>query len=185
MFRTLSLAKKLTLGFGLVLVLLVGVGMIALSALETAKDGFVEYREMARDANLSGRVQANMLMTRMNVKDFILTGKQQDLDGFQSYLKKTEDFVTTALRDIKSPRRIEIMRHIDESLKDYARDFAQVVGLKTERQRLVSEILNVQGADIENTLSQILISAKEDGDMIAAYGASMAMRNLLLARFML
>jgi len=182
MFRTLSLAKKLTLGFGLVLVLLVGVGMIALSALETAKDGFVEYREMARDANLSGRVQANMLMTRMNVKDFILTGKQQDLDGFQSYLKKTEDFVTTALRDIKSPRRIEIMRHIDESLKDYARDFAQVVGLKTERQRLVSEILNVQGADIENTLSQILISAKEDGDMIAAYGASMAMRNLLLAR---
>ncbi len=47
MFRTLSLAKKLTLGgFGLVLVLLVGVGMIALSALETAKDGFVEYREM-------------------------------------------------------------------------------------------------------------------------------------------
>lgn len=182
MFRTLSLAKKLTLGFGLVLVLLVGVGMIAFSALETAKNGFVEYREMARDANLSGRIQANMLMTRMNVSGFIQTGKQQDLEEFKSYLKKTEDFVSTALRDIKNPKSAEIMSHIDVSLKDYAGDFVRVVGLKAERQKLVSEILNVQGADIENTLSQILISAKEDGDMAAAYGASMAMRNLLLAR---
>jgi methyl-accepting chemotaxis protein len=34
---------------------------------------------MARDANLSGRLQANMLMFRMNVKDFIITRSYKDL----------------------------------------------------------------------------------------------------------
>jgi methyl-accepting chemotaxis protein len=182
MFRTFSLARKLTLGFGLVLVLLVGVGLIAISALETAKDGFVEYREMARDANLSGRVQANMLMTRMNVKDFILTGSQNDLNEFRSYFKKTEDFVAEALREINDPNRAEIIKNIDASLKDYDRAFELVVRFNAERRELVSEILNVQGAEIENKLSQILTSAKEDGDMTAAYGASIATRSLLLAR---
>lgn len=182
MFRNFSLAKKLTLGFGLILALLVVVGLIAFTALETAKNGFVEYREMARDANLSGRVQANMLMVRMNAKDFIVTGSQKDMNEFQSYFKKTEDFVAEAQREINDPKRAEIIDNIDASLKDYDRAFEQVVELKSERNKLVSEILNVQGANIENKLSQILTSAKEDGDMTAAYGASLATRSLLLAR---
>jgi methyl-accepting chemotaxis protein len=37
---------------------------------------------MARDANLSGRLQANMLMVRMNVKEFIITGSYKDLQEY-------------------------------------------------------------------------------------------------------
>ena len=74
MLNNMTLAKKLILGFALILVLLIVVGGVGYNALETAGKGFSSYRSLAKQTNLSGRVQANMLMVRMNVKDFIITG---------------------------------------------------------------------------------------------------------------
>jgi methyl-accepting chemotaxis protein len=41
---------------------------------------FGEYRGLARSTNAVGRVQANMLMTRMNVKDFIIRGTEEEAE---------------------------------------------------------------------------------------------------------
>ncbi len=137
---------------------------------------------MARDANLTGRVQANMLMVRMNVKDYIMTGSDRTLDQFKSYFDKTEGFVSDAQKDIHAPKRAAVIDDIDTALEVYNRSFEKVVMLKKERNRLVNDILNIRGEEIENRLNTMLASAREDGDMTAAYGASVAMRNLLLAR---
>ncbi len=130
MFKNLSLAKKLIFGFGSVLILLVVVGFIAFSALERANSGFTGYREMARDANLTGRVQANMLMVRMNVKDYIMTGSDRTLDQFKSYFDKTEGFVSDAQKDIHAPKRAAVIDDIDTALEVYNRSFEKVVMLK-------------------------------------------------------
>ena len=69
--RRIDVGKKIFFGF-LAIVGLMGVvaAMGYLAQYESAK-GFAQYREMARDTNLSARLQANMLMVRMNVKDFM------------------------------------------------------------------------------------------------------------------
>ena len=71
--------RRLIWGFGALLLLLVMVSGISYLVVRSASSGFTGYREMARDANLAGRLQANMLMVRMNVKDFIITGSYKDL----------------------------------------------------------------------------------------------------------
>ena len=182
MFNKLSLAKKLSIGFGGVLILLAAVGVIAYMSLNQATDGFTEYRGMARDTNLSGRVQANMLMARMNVKDYIISATEQDRQQFEEYFRQTEEFVETAQQEIKDPERASLIDQIDDKLKTYRAGFDQVIALIAERNELVQGIMDVRGPRTEKALTEILTSAREDSDMEAAYGASLAMRNLLLAR---
>ena len=182
MFDKMSLAKKLSIGFGLVLVLLSAVGLIAFFSLEKGTEGFTEYRGMARDTNLSGRIQANMLMVRMNVKDFLISSSEKDLQQFNEYFEKTEEFLATAQKEIQNPERAKLIDEIDAHLAEYHESFDKVQELVAKRNDLVNSVLLTAGPKSEKAMTEILVSAKDDGDMIAAYGASQATRSLLLGR---
>ncbi|MBF0383500.1 MAG: methyl-accepting chemotaxis protein, partial [Magnetococcales bacterium] len=72
--KNLKVSSVMALGFGIAIVLLLIVSGVAYNGLGEAVSGFTNYRGLARDTNLAGRLQANMLMVRMNVKDFNITG---------------------------------------------------------------------------------------------------------------
>lgn len=182
MLNNMTLAKKLILGFSLILILLIVVGGVGYNALETAAKGFSSYRSLAKQTNLSGRVQANMLMVRMNVKDFIITGSDKDLQQYSDYLTKTSEFIDQAHKLIADPDRGQLIADAEEDLKDYQAGFATVVRLKKRRNELVAGAANTAGPAAEQALSKILLSARDDGDMEAAYFASLGVRHLLLMR---
>ncbi|MBF0279436.1 MAG: methyl-accepting chemotaxis protein [SAR324 cluster bacterium] len=183
--KSLSLAQKLSLGFGLVLLLLVGIAIVSFTTIEKASEEFVNYRGLARNANLSGIVQADMLMVRMNVKDFIITGSEKDLNQYNEYVEKTDESIGEAHKAIKSPERQKMIDRIDDSLSEYEDQFKLVVTARGVRDQLVNEVLNIKGRDMENTLSEILETAEKDKDMTAAYHTSLALKHLLLARLYL
>nr|WP_320048856.1 methyl-accepting chemotaxis protein [uncultured Desulfuromonas sp.] len=183
MFKNLSLAKKLSVGFGVILVLLIIVGAISYNTLYTSSLGFKKYRAMARDTNLAGRVQANLLMVRMNVKDYIITASGKDFSEYEEYWQKTSEFMAAAQKEIQVPQRAQLIDQIDEELQSYNKTFLSVVQHIQNRNKLVHGIMEKQRPTIEQNLTAILTSAKEDNDMIAAYGAALALRHLLLATF--
>ena len=96
----MTLKSKLAIGFAIVLLLLVVISLTSYTELKTAASGFGNYREMARDNNLSGQLQANMLMVRINVKDFIITGSTKDEKQYQDYYTKMKGFLKTAKKEI-------------------------------------------------------------------------------------
>lgn len=51
---------------------------------------------MARDAVLASRVQANMLMLRMNVKEYLISFTNKVIKQFNSYYDITYSFVQEA-----------------------------------------------------------------------------------------
>ena len=69
-FRSFNISTKVFLGFGCVLALLVVIATVGLFGLTGADDNFDRYRALARQTNAEGRVQANMLMTRIYAKNF-------------------------------------------------------------------------------------------------------------------
>nr|WP_320049354.1 methyl-accepting chemotaxis protein [uncultured Desulfuromonas sp.] len=182
MLSNMTLAKKLILGFAVVLVLLMAVGGIGYNALHTAAEGFTEYRGLAKETNLSGRVQANMLMVRMNVKDFIITGSKEDHEQYLDYVDKTTTFLNEAHEAIDDQKRTEMLDTATEQLKVYTTTFEKVVTLMARRNELVNNGANVYGPAAEKALTKILETAKADGDMEAAYYSGLAVRNLLLTR---
>jgi methyl-accepting chemotaxis protein len=88
MFSNLSTRRTLTGGFVALLLLLVGVTGISYSVIGNASEGFTDYREMARDGNIASSAEADMLMFRMNVKDFIIDGDYSDLEQYSAYLQR-------------------------------------------------------------------------------------------------
>ncbi len=182
MLKNMTLAKKLGIGFTSVLFLLTVLSIVAFVTINSASGNFKEYRALARDTNLMGRVQANMLMIRMNVKNFIITGSDKDKQQFGDYVEKTEAFLAIAQQEIGNIKRAGLVDLADDSLKEYKAGFNLVIEAKEERNRLVYTILDKKGPFMENTLTEILISAENDGDMSAAFFSSLAMKHLLLGR---
>lgn len=178
----MKLSSKLMLGFSSVLALLLILGGISFWALENSSTGFSQYRDLARDTNLSGRLQANMLMVRMNVKDFIITGDKSEIQEYENYFKAMREFLDKALQEIKHPERSRIIAAANERVNSYNRYFDEVKGYWAERNRLVDNVLNIAGPQMERKLTQILSTAERDNDMQAAVKSGQAMRNLLLAR---
>ena len=180
--KSLRLRGKLFLGFGMVLVLLGCIAVIGLLAIGNAKNGFTEYREMARDTNLAGRLQANMLMVRMNVKDFIITGSEKDIEQYGEYLEKMYMFLEQAQKDIQKKERAEKIDHVDSQVKEYEAAFEKVIAFMEERNRIVKEQLDIMGPRMEKNLTKIMETAEAENDIHVAFQAGLAMRNLLLGR---
>jgi methyl-accepting chemotaxis protein len=123
----MTMRAKISLGFvSIIAVFLIAVVMSIISP-NSAAAGFNEYRGLARDTNLAGRLQANMLMVRMNVKDFIITGSDQDLDQYNDYNDLMFEFLAEAQQEIQNPERAALIDQAQERVMDYEDTFGEVV----------------------------------------------------------
>ena len=182
MFKKLTVGKKIVLGFASMVVLLLVVGISGYLGLQKSSKDFTHYREMARDTNLSGQLQANMLMVRLYVKDYLNTGKEQDLKQFEEYWAKTNGFLTEANKQIVEPNRKAKIDLVEKDLGQYREAFQKVAEFMGHGNRQVDEVLNVKGPIMEKTLTDIMISAHDDNDMTASYHTGLALKHLLRAR---
>ena len=98
MYRDLKLPWKITLSSTLILLLLVAVASVSHTGIKAASNGFTEYRALARDSNLSSQLLANMLMVRMNVKDYLITHNNKDIEQYNHYLVAMESLLNEAKR---------------------------------------------------------------------------------------
>lgn len=179
--KNISISLKLALGFGIVIAFFSFSGGIAYNALSSNLDSFTDYRGLARDTNLMGRVQANLLMVRMNVKDYLITQSDKDKQEYAKYMKLTEGFMGEAKKEINNPERAALVNEADKLLAGYNQKFKEVEVLQGKRNEEVA-IMNSVGPLVEKKLTAIMKSAHADDDVTAAYYAGGALRNLLLAR---
>jgi len=182
MFKNMKIGTKIIAGFSSILILLVAVSVLAYISLSSSSTGFGNYREMARDTNLAGRIQGNLLMVRMNVKDFIMTGSEKDVQEYEAYLKKVEGFTAEAQKEINDPERAAKIDHIDANLKNYSAGFAEVMKFRAKRDSYVNDVFNVKGPLMETSLASIMISANKDNNTTGVFHSGMATHSLLLAR---
>lgn len=182
MLNNMSVSRKIRVGLGSILALLLIVSAASLLEFNNAANGFTSYREMARDAVLAGRVQANMLMARMAVKNFIIEGSDKALADYTTYHERMTGYLEDAQREIQNPDRAAKVDTIEAQLATYHEVFADVQTLKAQRNEIVHGVLNIQGPLMEKTLTAILTSAERDRDMKAAFHSGLALKHLLLGR---
>ncbi|MEZ4650902.1 MAG: methyl-accepting chemotaxis protein [Candidatus Eisenbacteria bacterium] len=77
---------------------------------------------------------------------------------------------------------MERLHEIEKDLATYGEQFDRIVELKAERDRIVDDILDKDGPEMEHALSQVMESAFRDGDASASFYTGEALRSLLLGR---
>lgn len=182
MFKNLRLSTQVSLGYVLVMLMLVGVSATAYFGQSKAITGFDSYRELARDANLAGRVQANMLMVQLYAKDYILEHNEQTIAALKERFSLLEDLVAQADKEIQKPERAEKVDLIAGSMGQYNQAFGRIVALMERRNKVVYEQLDPNGLAMRQAMTRIMESAYQDEDPEAAFLAGQAQESLLLAR---
>jgi len=180
-FANLRLSSKLYAGFGIVLALLVVVGATAYFAIGNASSGFSSYRSMARQANLAGRVQADMLLVRMDVRNFLAYGRDEDVQKYRKEMAAVQQDMEEARTLITGADEKALLDKTQEAVRQYDAAFGQVVALNAKMAPLVAS-LYAEGPAMEARLAEILTTSEQQGDVGAALHAGFAMRHLLLMR---
>ncbi|WP_028774980.1 methyl-accepting chemotaxis protein [Shewanella waksmanii] len=182
MLQKLKLNMQLYVSFGLILTLLLISSLIAYQGLSSTYSGFVEYRGLARDTNLAGRVQANMLMMRLSVLSFLNTRSNTAVEQFTERKDKMETFLAEAKVEIQAPQRAALISEVNTEVGDYIEGFKQVVSLFAKRNQIVSTELDPSGLAMREATTAIINGAYNDGDPDTAYYAAQVQEHLLLGR---
>ena len=182
LFLQLRIGTRVWIGFAVVLGLLLISGGVGFFSLSGADNSFGNYRDLARATNAVGRVQANMLMTRMNVKDFIIRGTADEAEEVRDYALRTDELIKAALEIVTEDEQIQVLQAVETDIASYSVRFEDVVAHQERRNELVNGELNRIGPQIERNLTEIMDSAFQADDAEAAVYAGRALRNLLLGR---
>lgn len=182
MFKNMKISVQIGLGYAVVAALLIVVSVVSFIGLERAVNGFDEYRGLARDANLSGRVQANMLLVRLYAKDYILKHSDEAVRAFKERFEKLDEFVKESQKEIQKPERAELVKLIASEVGNYDKAFDRVHEFMIERNRVVQERLDPNGLAMRKAMTDIMDSAYADKDMDATFYAGDVQESVLLAR---
>ncbi|MFD2206323.1 methyl-accepting chemotaxis protein [Kiloniella antarctica] len=177
----LKIGKKIGLGSSLVLLLLIIVGFISFNGITEAEKHFKEYRSYAIQTNQMGRIQANLLTARLFAKDYIKTNSEESAAKVSERIEITAQLVEESGQLFERPEAVELLKKQAEEIRVYQKSFEAVRALVLQRNDVV-ETMNRIGPLAEKELTQIMVSAYEDGDAAASYLAGNTLRHLLLAR---
>ncbi|GAA6166659.1 methyl-accepting chemotaxis protein [Sessilibacter corallicola] len=182
MFQKLKLTAQISVGFASIIVLLIVISTSSWFGVNNVYNGLVEYRELARDTNLTGRLQANMLMVRLGVLKFLNERSEESITQYEERLAKVETFMDEAKVEIQKPERAQLIQKSAQNLGVYKEGFTQVVDLFRARNELVQNQLDPSGLAMRERMTSIITSAYADDDASAAFYAAQVQEHLLLGR---
>ncbi len=180
-FANLKVGRKIGLGSMVILLFLVVVASVSYFGLTGANSGFNEYRDLARQTNQMGRIQANLLLARLYAKDYIIKNTDEAAQRVRERITATVTLIDEAKGLFHRDEALAAVTKAAEDIRQYQESFAEVTEDVHVRNEKVEQ-MNTLGPQSERNLTEIMKSAYEDGDASASYQAGIALRHLLLAR---
>jgi methyl-accepting chemotaxis protein len=178
----IPLRLQIGLSFSVLLGLLVVVAGGALTGVKRLSTDVVTYRDMARDSSLANEIESNLLSMELNIKDYLITHNEHDLDKYHKNLGLMDQHLKDALENITLPARLKNIHRIIDLREDYVNSFERIITLIHQEDALIETEITAQGHELREHLTLIMKSAYEDKNTAAAYWAGRAQEQLLLAR---
>lgn len=182
MLKNIPIPVKVFGGFAIVLSLLVISGLTGSFNLENGSEQFKRYRSIALQSNQAGRVQANLLETRLAVKNFIISGSKNAIQTVQQRAAKTLQLTEEFEKLADTQAMKSSVAQAGAQTRTYIEAFSEVTALQATRNELVLGTLDKVGPQIERHLTAVMKSAYEANDATTAFFAGDAQRSLLLMR---
>lgn len=182
-FSNMKISTKVFGGFGITLILLLVIAIVGYSGLINTGDNFTRYRALAVQTNEAGRVQANLLETRLQVKNFIINASEDNIKNVKERAQATLDLIEELKARVRGePERLKIVEEKEIAMQQYLAAFDEVTKKQAEHNELYENYLNKLGYEMERGLYGVMESAYADGDAEAAYLAGTTLRLLMLGR---
>jgi methyl-accepting chemotaxis protein len=182
MLKALSLKQMIFAGFGVVLALLIVLGGVSLRGTTTIGHDFTDYRQSARESLLVNDAKQELLSLRMGVFQYRINNSEEAANRVRQSVQNLIDLKDEMAAFMVDDAQIAQITGMSDLLDGYGAGFEEVYAIQTQRNELVP-VLNGTGRDARSTLSEIIDSAYNDGDIEAAYFGGIVQQHLMLARY--
>ena len=182
MLGNLKVGTKISIGFAICIFILMVSSLLSFNGLNKSSEGFNEYRALARETNLAGRLQANLLMVRMSVKNFIITHDAVYLDEYHQRMTRINELLTESATHVLDNDRVGLIEDVKRGVAEYEQTFKSAEQLLLRIDETVANVLDVNGPKMRKAVSDIILSAYQDDDTSAAFYAAQLQERLLLGR---
>jgi methyl-accepting chemotaxis protein len=182
MNKALSLKQMIFAGFGLVLALLIVLSVMSLRGTNTIGHDFTDYRQAARESLLVNDAKQELLSLRMGVFQYRINNSDEAANRVRQSVQNLIDLKDEMAAFMVNDAQIAQITGMSDLLDGYGAGFEDVYALQSQRNELVP-VLNDSGRDARSTLSDIIDSAYNDGDIEAAYYGGVVQQHLMLARY--
>lgn len=181
-FNNLKIITKTFGGFAVILALLIIIAATGYFSLTSIGAKFTQYRVHARQTAEAAGVQRNLLITRLNVKNFIIDGSEESIEKVVENEKKAQKTIDNLKKLLNEPEELKLADRLEKEMTEYVTHFEEVVEKQKEHDHLTHDVLNTVGPKLEAALSTVMKNAYNGNDVETAYWAGETLRNLLLAR---
>jgi len=181
-FSNLKISTRILGGFAIVLALLIMISIVGFYELKKSGYGFERYRALALQTTASGRVESNLLRTRIAVKSFLIEANDESIRNVRDGAKQTLLRAEALKPLVDNEEKMGIVNATVKDIKNYSLAFDKVTQLQHKRDDIYHDVLNVVGPRIRKNLSDIMSGAYAEGNVDAAYRTGIAIQDLMRAR---
>jgi methyl-accepting chemotaxis protein len=175
-FSSLTIGRRIALGFTLILLLL---GVVATTAwLGPGASGhrLGLYAGSTEETNTVAGVESAMLGVKLSVNEFLATGSAASSKAYHDAKARLDAQIAIALKSVTDPARAADLHEAIELLAKYDKSFQHVVAETGQMDAIVHDQLTPQGDTIAKGLEKILTDARNNGDMNGAFQVSSALK---------
>ena len=178
----MSLKKLLSLGFGVILALILVISVVASLRFYQSSHGFNTYRSLALTSVSTGRIQANILEARLSALKYIKNPVASHASELNKRITTSIQLIDEVLdAHIDDLHKNEFLA-IEKQLKQYSQGFNQVVQLVNTRNNLVKENLDPSGLKMRQAVTNLMTQASVEEDLEVAVSSGQLQQHVLLSR---
>ncbi|MEZ8191674.1 methyl-accepting chemotaxis protein [Vibrio sp. 1F279] len=178
----MSLKKLLSLGFGVILALILVISVVASLRFYQSSDGFNTYRSLAITSVSTGRIQANILEARLSALKYIknpIPSHASELNiRITASNQLIDEILDSHLDDLHKNEFLTIKKQLDQ----YSQGFNKVVQLVNTRNNLVQEALDPSGVNMREAVTNLMTQASAEEDLEVAVSSGQLQQHVLLSR---
>lgn len=178
--NNVRILTKVSLGFGVVLVLLVVTGMTGGVNLKNGDANFARYRGIATETNQAARVQASLLETQLEIRKFLKSATEETLETVKDRAQLTIQLNDQLTKMIKEPQENALAHEVGRNLSNYISAFDEVATRQARIDDLVQNRIDVLSREMRALIAGIKKKTQDAIDVTGAYNASTVQRDLLL-----
>lgn len=178
--RMKGIAGRLTAGFVVLTGAVVATAWIGVSTLGRTSSDVAAMADMSSNLAIGEKARFSLSMMQMNVKDYLISNDQQDLDEFDEWAAAHKKYYQTSHENFEDEGRRALLAQVDGGVLTYVDGFAEVRSIIPERNRVRDEVMVKAGKDARRKVYDLLAEA-QGIEAVRALGEGI--QHLMLTRF--
>ena len=174
---TLTIGRRIALGYTVVFALLGVVAAIAWFAVNASERRLTEYAGTSRETATAAGLESAMLAVKLRVNEYLASPSSEIQKGYTEAKAALDGDLANASRIITDPARAAQLADAAKLLGRYDQAFAALVENSRKTDAINADQLAPRGAELAAGLQKILNDARTSGDMNGAFKVSSALKS--------